>query len=288
MVPYNYTDFISVVKNLVAAKQIPMSRIEDAVKRILRVKFETGLFEKPYADESLRSFLGAPSHRALAREAVRKSLVLLKNGKGSQSLLPLNKNATKILIVGAHADDLGLQCGGWTITWQGQAGNNITKGTTILKGIKQSVSANSKVVHLAKPRTGAAKNKGYEYAIVVVGEEPYAEMYGDNMNLTLSSSYQELIKDTCSYVKCVVVMVSGRPLVVEPIVSHMDAFVAAWLPGTEGAGVADMLFGRYDFQGKLSRTWFKRVDQLPMNVGGQNYDPLYPFGFGLKMGLNDR
>ncbi|KAG0599955.1 hypothetical protein M758_12G190900 [Ceratodon purpureus] len=285
MVPYNYTGFLDVAKQLIAEKKVPMSRIDDAVTRILRVKFEMGLFEKPYGDKSLKNYIGALSHRSLAREAVRKSLVLLKNGKtGSKPLLPLSKGAKKILVVGAHANDIGLQCGGWTITWQGVPGN-ITKGTTILEGIKKTVNSKTKVVYKANPSKGDAKNKGYQYAIIVVGEQPYAEFNGDNKNLTVPDPYPELIKDTCSHVRCVVVMVSGRPLVVEPFVDHMDAFVAAWLPGTEGNGIADVLFGKYDFQGKLSRTWFKRVDQLPMNVGDKDYDPLYPFGFGLKMGL---
>jgi beta-glucosidase len=158
-------------------------------------------------------------------------------------------------------------------------------GTTILEGIEKTVNSKTKVVYKAAPKKGDAKNKGYEYAIIVVGEQPYAEFDGDNQNLTLPDPYPELIQDTCAHVACVVVMVSGRPLVVEPFEDYMDAFVAAWLPGTEGDGIADVLFGQYDFQGKLSRTWFKRVDQLPMNVGDQRYDPLYPFGFGLKMGL---
>lgn len=257
---------------------------------------------------------------------MRKSLVLLKNGKSSKPLLPLNKYARKILVAGAHANDIGLQCGGWTISWQGMPGN-ITKGrskfptllfqltsrplfsffffflkiflgpsvshlksrftgTTILEGIKQTVDSNTKVVYKANPKKGDAKEKGYQYAIIVVGEQPYAEFEGDNLNLTLPAPYPNMIKDTCYHVQCVVVIISGRPLVIEPYVSDIDALVAAWLPGTEGTGIADVLFGKYDFQGKLSRTWFKRVDQLPMNVGDKDYDPLYPFGFGLKMGVS--
>lgn len=285
MVPYNYTGFITVAKQLIAEKKVPMSRIDDAVSRILRVKFQMGLFEKPFADKSLSKLMGTSSHRKLARQAVRKSLVLLKNGKSSKPLLPLNKYARKILVAGAHANDIGLQCGGWTISWQGMPGN-ITKGTTILEGIKQTVDSNTKVVYKANPKKGDAKEKGYQYAIIVVGEQPYAEFEGDNLNLTLPAPYPNMIKDTCYHVQCVVVIISGRPLVIEPYVSDIDALVAAWLPGTEGTGIADVLFGKYDFQGKLSRTWFKRVDQLPMNVGDKDYDPLYPFGFGLKMGVS--
>lgn len=158
----------------------------------------------------------------------------------------------------------------------------VFSGTTILEGIQQTVSPTTKVIYNAAPVQGYAKGKGFRYAVVVVGEQPYAEFYGDNANLTLSASYLALIQDTCSNVPCVVIMVSGRPLVVEPILPQMNALVAAWLPGTEGRGVADVLFGDFDFQGKLSRTWFRRADQLPMNVGDKKYDPLFPFGFGLK------
>ncbi|VAI36756.1 unnamed protein product [Triticum turgidum subsp. durum] len=227
MVPYAYTEFIDDLTYQVKNNIIPMSRIDDAVYRILRVKFTMGLFESPYADPSLVGELGKQEHRDLAREAVRKSLVLLKNGKSASSpLLPLPKKAGKILVAGSHADDLGLQCGGWTITWQGQTGN-------------------------------------------------------DNLNLTIPAPGPSVIQSVCKSVNCVVVLISGRPLVVEPYIGAMDAFVAAWLPGSEGQGVADALFGDYGFTGKLARTWFKSVDQLPMNVGDKHYDPLFPFGYGL-------
>lgn len=143
-------------------------------------------------------------------------------------------------------------------------------------------------MYSARARKSHIKNKGFDYAIVVVGEEPYAESHGDNTNLTIPFQGSHTIKNTCRYVKCVVVLISGRPLVIAPQLHQMDALVAAWLPGTEaGLGIADVLFGKYDFTGKLSRTWFKSVDQLPMNVGDQNYDPLFPFGFGLCMGLKN-
>lgn len=158
-------------------------------------------------------------------------------------------------------------------------------GTTILEGIQEVVSAKTTIDYKALPKKGYAKGNNYDYAIVVVGEQPYAEIDGDNLNLTLPYPYPTLIHDTCSDVPCVVVLISGRPLVMEKYVPMMDAFVAAWLPGTEGGGIADVLFGKFEFQGKLSRTWFKTVDQLPMNVGDKKYDPLFPFGYGLKMGL---
>ncbi|XP_009126493.2 beta-glucosidase BoGH3B [Brassica rapa] len=283
MVPYNYTEFIDEINSQIKKKLIPMSRIDDAVKRILRVKFTMGLFEEPLADLSFANQLGSKEHRELAREAVRKSLVLLKNGKnkGDKPLLPLPKKTGKILVAGGHADNLGYQCGGWTITWQGLNGNDLTVGTTILTAVKNTVAPTTQVVYNANPDANFVKSGKFDYAIVVVGEPPYAEMFGDSTNLTISEPGPSTIGNVCGSVKCVVVVVSGRPVVMQPYVSKIDALVAAWLPGTEGQGVADALFGDYGFTGKLARTWFKSVKQLPMNVGDKYYDPLYPFGYGL-------
>jgi len=281
MVPFNYTDFIGNLTSQVKSGLISMPRINDAVRRILRVKFSMGLFEHPMANPNLVNQLGSKAHRELAREAVRKSLVLLKNGKSaSKPLLPLKKNAAKILVAGTHADNLGYQCGGWTITWQGLSGKS-TKGTTILESIKSTVSPSTEVVYQENPDAKYVKGQGFSYAIVVVGEEPYAETFGDNLNLTIPLGGGDTIKNICGSVKCLVILISGRPLVIEPYLPLMDAFVAAWLPGTEGQGITDVIFGDYSFQGKLSRTWFKSVDQLPMNVGDKHYDPVFPLGFGL-------
>lgn len=282
MVPYNFTDFIGDLTDHVNNKRIPMSRIDDAVHRILRVKFMMGLFENPLSDESFIDQLGSQAHRDLAREAVRKSLVLLKNGENADSpLLPLSKNASKILVAGSHANNLGYQCGGWTIAWQGINGNNLTAGTTILSAITTAVDPSTEVVYSKNPDADYVKSNNFSYAIVVVGEHPYAETLGDSLNLTIAEPGPSTITNVCASVKCVVVVVSGRPLVIEPYISQIDALVAAWLPGSEGHGVADVLFGDYRFSGKLARTWFKTVDQLPMNVGDAHYDPLFPFGFGL-------
>ncbi|GAB4834105.1 hypothetical protein Ancab_032359 [Ancistrocladus abbreviatus] len=282
MVPYNYTEFIDGLISEVKKGVIPMNRIDDAVNRILRVKFQMGLFENPLADTSLVNQLGSQEHRQLAREAVRKSLVLLKNGESANPpMLPLPKKASKILVAGSHADNLGYQCGGWTIDWQGLGGNNLTVGTTILKAIENTVDPKTKVVYEENPDTSFVKSNNFDYAIVAVGEHPYAETQGDSLNLTMPDPGPSTIKHVCGAVKCVVIIISGRPVVIEPYVAQMDAIVAAWLPGTEGQGVADVLFGDYGFTGKLPRTWFKTVDQLPMNVGDPHYDPLFPFGFGL-------
>ncbi|XP_019187419.1 PREDICTED: uncharacterized protein LOC109181906 isoform X1 [Ipomoea nil] len=282
MVPYKYTEFIDELTSLVKSNIVPMDRINDAVERILLVKFTMGLFEDPYTDLSLVHEVGSQAHRNLAREAVRKSLVLLKNGKtANDRLLPLPKKVPKILVAGSHADNLGYQCGGWTINWQGFSGNNATSGTTILGAIYSTVDKDTEVVYRETPDADFIKSNDFNYAIVVVGEPPYAEMAGDSPTLEIADPGPDVIKSVCGSVKCVVVIISGRPLVVEPYVSSIDALVAAWLPGTEGQGVTDVLFGDYGFTGKLSKTWFKTVDQLPMNVGDLHYDPLFPFGFGL-------
>ncbi|KAM0053275.1 putative glucan 1,3-beta-glucosidase [Helianthus debilis subsp. tardiflorus] len=281
MVPINYTEFIDGLTYLVKNKFIPMSRIDDAVRRILRVKFTMGLFENPLADYSMIKYLGCQEHRDLAREAVRKSLVLLKNGKSSMKpLLPLPKRASKILVAGTHANSVGYQCGGWTVEWQGSSGN-VTTGTTILSAVKKTVDPNTQVIYNENPNRHFLKSNSFDFAIVVVGEPPYTEGFGDNLNLTLPEPGPSTIKNVCGSVKCVVVLIAGRPLVVQPFIDTIGALVAAWLPGTEGQGVVDVLFGDYGFTGKLARTWFKSVDQLPMNVGDPHYDPLYPFGFGL-------
>jgi len=281
MIPYNFKDFINILTSQVKGGFISMARINDAVRRILRVKFTMGLFEQPLSDPSVASQLGSKEHRNLAREAVRKSLVLLKNGKStSEPLLPLGKNASKILVAGTHPDNLGYQCGGWTIQWQGTSGNS-TIGTTILEAIKLAVSPSTEVVYQQNPDANYVKEQGFSYGIVVVGEAPYAEMYGDNLNLTIPLGGGDTIKNVCGSLKCLVILISGRPLVIEPYLPLVDAFVAAWLPGTEGQGVTDVIFGDYGFEGKLPRTWFRNVDQLPMNFGDKRYHPLFPLGFGL-------
>ncbi|CAI9273087.1 unnamed protein product [Lactuca saligna] len=281
MVGFNYPEFISGLTHLVKKKFIPMSRIDDAVRRILRVKFMMGLFENPFTDFSMAKYLGEQDHRDLAREAVRKSLVLLKNGKFTDvPMLPLPKTSTRILVAGTHADDIGNQCGGWTIEWHGKSGN-ITKGTTILAAVKNTVDPTTEVVYEEEPSPDFIRSNNFSYAIVVTGEYPYSESVGDSQTLMIPEPGPTTIMNVCGSVECVVVLITGRPVVIEPYVPIMDALVAAWLPGTEGQGVADVLFGDYGFTGKLAHTWFRTVDQLPMNVGDPNYDPLYPFGYGL-------
>ncbi|KAK4409150.1 Beta-glucosidase BoGH3B [Sesamum angolense] len=288
MVPYTYVEFIEELTSLVKKNIIPMSRIDDAVERILRVKFIMGLFENPTGDRTMLSQLGRQEHRELAREAVRKSLVLLKNDKNrDEPLIPLPKKARKILVAGSHADNIGNQCGGWTIKWHGQSGN-ITVGTTILTAVKNNVDPHTEVVYSENPDKEFVKSNDFSYAIVVVGELPYSEYVGDSKNLRIADPGYSTISNVCGAVKCLVVLISGRPVVIEPYLDQIDALVAAWLPGTEGQGMADVLFGDYGFTGKLARSWFRTVDQLPMNVGDPHYDPLFPFGYGLTTKPRER
>lgn len=277
MMPYDWEKFITTTEELVNSGEVSKERIDDAVSRILRVKFEDRLFEKPYADRGLlkNNSVGSKAHREVAREAVRKSLVLSKN---ENRVLPLSKN-DKIFVAGKKADDIGIQCGGWTISWQGSSGD-ITPGTTILEGIRNAVKPGA-TVNYDKNGLGAA---GHDVAVVVVGEEPYAEFEGDRNNLDLDKQDLELLQNVkSSDVPMVVITVSGRPLMISDHIKDWDAFVAAWLPGTEGQGVADALFGDYDFTGKLSFTWPKRFEQIPMHPGDEEYDPLFPFGYGLTL-----
>ncbi|KAL9238716.1 hypothetical protein vseg_013100 [Gypsophila vaccaria] len=283
MVPIIFEKFLEDLTFLVESGKIPLSRIDDAVVRILRVKFAAGLFEHPFSDRSLIGAVGCRLHRELAHEAVRKSLVLLKNGKGhNKPILPLNKNARKILVTGPHADNLGYQCGGWTATKRG-LGGRITIGTTILEAIKGAVGENTKVIYEEYASSETLTRDDFTAAVVAVGERPYAECGGDDKVLTIPQNDTELINAVCDKVPTVVILISGRPLVVEPrLMSKMEALLAAFLPGTEGAGVSDVLFGDFDFQGVLPVTWFKNVEQLPMNFGDILYDPLFPFGHGLS------
>ncbi len=255
-----------------------MKRIDDAVYRILKAKFMMGLFQQKYADRALLAEVGSAAHREVGREAVRQSLVLLKN---ENNLLPLSKNAKKVVLAGKGADDIGYQCGGWTIDWQGKTGPVVTGGTTILDAVKKSVSNTTTVKYSAD---GSAADSG-DVAIVVIGEMPYAEMFGDRSDLSLSAEDAALVeKLRAKGVKTVVVLLSGRPMIVTPTLEKSNAFVAAWLPGTEGQGVTDVLFGDYAPTGKLGHSWPKTMNQVPVNVGDKEYAPLFPYGFGLTYG----
>ncbi len=275
MTPYDSRSFCRALAKAVEQKDVSLERVDDAVRRILRVKFELGLFERPLADRSLLPRVGSPEHRAVAREAVRKSLVLLKN----KAALPLGSDVSLLYVAGRAADNLGNQCGGWTIEWQGGSGS-ITTGTTILAGLKAALSGKTAVEYSS---SGDFKETAKApVGIVVVGEKPYAEGQGDKADLSLSSSDKELVKKMRSRCdKLVMLVISGRPLVITDVLPLCDAVVAAWLPGTEGAGVADVLTGVYPFQGKLPFSWPDSMEQVPLwKTGGKGYK--FPFGFGLE------
>ncbi len=288
MVPYDYVNFINTLKSAVLANDVSMTRIDDAVRRILTVKFEMGLFENPYAQRDLLADVGSAAHRAVARQAVAESMVVLKDDPG---LLPLSKNLSRIHVAGKNADDLGHQCGGWTISWQGGSGST-TVGTTIRQAIENSVSGGTTVTY---SENGTGATAADDVGIVVVGETPYAEGAGDTSNLFLSSSDITAINNVrAAGIPVIVILVSGRPMFVESELSNWDAFIAAWLPGTEGQGVADVLFGDSFPVGILSHSW-PRDTIIPVNLGDPGYDPLFPYGFSIYVngdidndGLADR
>ena len=279
MEPTQYRTFYQYLKELVEEGTVPMSRIDDAVFRILRVKLAMGLMTDDYkgrGDRELQRSFGRQAHRAVARQAVRESLVLLKN---DNRLLPISKKVRRIHVAGQAADNIGDQCGGWTIAWQGKSGAVTEGGTTVLSAVRQAVSPGTEVTY-SKDGSGA---EGADLCIVVVGEKPYAEGAGDDPDLQLApEEYATVAQAAASGVPVVTVLFSGRPIMLNDLLGQSGAFVAAWLPGTEGQGITDVLFGDAPFTGKLSFTWPRSIDQLPINKGDANYDPLFPFGFGLR------
>ncbi|MFD0308232.1 glycoside hydrolase family 3 N-terminal domain-containing protein [Streptomyces sp. NPDC127119] len=274
MVPYAYKDFHATLLDEVRAGRVSEKRIDDAVSRILTQKFKLGLFEKPYADTSGASAIGSAKHRAVAREAAAASQVLLKNAGG---VLPLKKSQ-KVYVAGSDADDIGNQTGGWTITWQGSSGK-ITDGTTILEGIRKATGGS-----VTYSKDASAPTAGSDVGVVVVGETPYAEGVGDVGNgndLALTAADKAAVDKVCAAMKCAVLVVSGRPQLIGDQLGDIDGLVASWLPGTEGDGVADVLYGKRAFTGQLPVTWPKSEAQLPINVGDSAYDPQFPYGWGL-------
>lgn len=280
---------------LVAAVQdgeVTEERIDDAVSRILAAKFELGLFEEPFADRSHADEIGSAEHRAIARKAVAKSQVLLKNDGDA---LPLGSDAS-VYVAGRNADDLGNQAGGWTGTWQGYSGD-VTEGTTILEGIQAAAD------DVTFSEDASAPTDGADVGVVVVGETPYAEGFGDvggpewawdpadggvpreEKSMSLQPGDAAVVEKVCAEIEtCVVLVVSGRPQVLTEQLGSIDALVASWLPGTEGAGVADVLFGERRFTGRLPVSWPRSADDPVVNVGDEDYDPLFPFGWGLTTG----
>jgi beta-glucosidase len=279
MVPKKYRDFHQLLVALVKEGGVPQSRIDEAVMRILQVKIAMGLMNKSrshLADRNLQASFGSSAHREVARQCVRESLVLLKNDR---KILPLRKTAKRIHVAGKNADDIGNQCGGWTIDWQGKSGRIMPGGTTILAAIKNAVSPATEIT-FSLDGTNA---KGADVAVVAIGETPYAEGRGDRTELSLAAEDIEAIKNLeRDGVPIVVILVSGRPLLIEPVLSECRAFIAAWLPGTEGQGIADVLFGDYRPTGKLSMSFPRSMQDALSNVGDKNYGPLFRYGYGLR------
>lgn len=279
MTPGSWKAFITNLKELVQSGEVSEDRINDAVRRILRVKFEMGLFEDPYAQSNLSTTVGSSEHREIARQAVRESLVLLKNDNNIVGSLKDKKN---ILVAGKSADDMGIQCGGWTISWQGSEGN-ITEGTTLLQGIKNTVGDDVKVTYNKRGRASAEN----DVAVVFIGEKPYSETNGDRSPSELTLDSEDLttiknIKETRPDLPIVAVLVTGRPITIADQVEDFDGIVSAWLPGTEGQGVADVLFGDYDFTGKLTVTWPWYASDIESKH--EEGKALFECGYGLKKG----
>jgi beta-glucosidase len=274
----------------VRSGEIPMARLDEAVARILRVKLRAGLFDvgppsqRPYAGRW--DLIGSADHRAVARQAVRESLVLLKN---ERNILPLNPHL-RVLVAGDGADNMSKQTGGWTISWQGDGNSraDFPSAQTIYEGIAEQVTSAGGAVTLSPDGSFATKP---DVAIVVFGEDAYAEGNGDRPNLAYEVKGARTI-DILRTLKAqgipvVAVFLSGRPMYVTPEINTADAFIAAWLPGGEGGGVADLLFRtrdgtvQHDFRGRLSFSWPRSPDQTPLNIGDRSYDPLFAFGYGL-------
>ena len=267
-----YKKFMRLLKESVEEGLIPSSRIDDAVSRILKVKLRNGLFENPLVQNDNLQVIGSDDHRNIARQAVRESVVVLKNEK----IIPISKESKSIIVAGRGADNLGMQCGGWTINWQGGQGD-ITIGTTILDGIKKSVSNQTNVIY-SKDGSDLGYGNG-DLVIVVIGEDPYTEFFGDKDNLDLLKEDIETINNLKNKgYKVLVLLISGRPMNITEHINNWDGFAAVWLPGTEGDGISDILFGDFQSTGKLSYPW-------PVNAEDGANTPekelLYNIGFGL-------
>lgn len=280
MLPYDYKSFISDMKIAVANGDISLSRVDDAVRRILVAKFAMGLFDEQPTRPDI-SIVGSLEHRALARSAVQKSLVLLKN---SNHLLPVSKDVRHVRVAGSAANNVGMQTGAWTVEWQGIDGNWLAGATSILAGIRSSVGNSTKVEY---QQSGNFSEKGLaDVGIAIVGEKPYAEGWGDSEQPRLSDADITAIGNLRKASRMVVVLiVSGRPLIITNLLPSWDAAVAVWLPGSEGQGVADVVFGNAPFSGTLPLPWPRTIEQLPMTFEGRSHDgsaALFPRGFGLR------
>jgi beta-glucosidase len=258
----SWINFIKYLMELAEEGTVPMARIDDAVLRILRFKQRIGLFDTPLTKEA--GTISTDANRAEAQALVAQSLVLLQNRNNVIAQLPSYKH---ILVAGQGADDIGMQCGGWTITWQGGHGH-ITNGTTILEGIQNAAKDKASITYAEDGKTEGA----FDAVIAVIGEDPYAETEGDRTQINIRQRDMDMLREVYGY-NCpvIVIMLSGRPMTIGDEYKKWDVFIAAWLPGSEGSGIADVLFGGKDFTGKTPYTWCKTI----------NGEILFPFGYGL-------
>jgi len=287
MAPDSWQGIYESLLAAVQAGEVPMERLDDAVRRILRVKIQAGIFEKPRPSERPGagdvSLLGSPYHRDVARRSVRQSLVLLKN---NNSTLPLDASQT-ILVVGDGADSITKQAGGWTLSWQGggYANSDFPNGASILDGILDAVSAGGGEVIFDEDGETFVEA---DVVIAVYGEDPYAEFQGDRDHLDFQPQGFDTAKLSTFRdrgIPVVSVFLSGRPLWTNPEINASDAFVAAWLPGSEGGGIADVLFQTdpsFDFTGRLSFSWPATATDFANNRSDADYTPLFPYGYGLS------
>ena len=267
-----YKKFMRLLKESVEEGSIPLARIDDAVKRILKVKIRNGLFDNPLVENDALKVIGSDAHRDIARQAVRESVVVLKN----DDIIPISKDSKSIVVAGRGADNLGMQCGGWTINWQGGQGD-ITIGTTILDGIKKSVSAETNVIYSEDGQD--LNDVDGELAVVVIGEDPYTEFFGDKDNLDLLNDDINTINNLKNKgYKVMVLLISGRPMNIAEHIDDWDGFAAIWLPGSEGDGVSDILFGDFQSTGKLSYPWPIKAEY---GANADDKDLLFNFGYGL-------
>jgi beta-glucosidase len=275
MVPDDYVGTINGIVNGVSTGKIPQARIDDAVTRILNAKFGLDLFNHPYTDRAYTAQVGSNAHRAVARQAVRESLVLLKNN----GVLPLSKTgAYRIVVGGKSVDNLGYQLGGWSISWQGGSGATTT-GTTFWQALQQATAGTNITIQNVGTRTKGPYSA--DIGIWVGGETPYAEGKGDSSTLAFGSDNSSQLSDICARVRvCIAILYSGRPVIITDQLPKANAFVAAWLPGTEGAGITDVLFGG-GFVGKLPVSWPNAIADEPIN-SGDGKTALFPLGYGLS------
>jgi beta-glucosidase len=262
------------IRTVVSNGTVPMARLDDAVRRIVAVKCEMGLLDTTgVIDQAATGRVGSAEHRMVARRAVRQSLVVLKN---TGNVLPLSKTAT-VALAGNSAENTGNQCGGWTITWQGVSGNVINGATSVRAAMAAEVGT-ARVVY----STNGSTTTGAAVGVAVIGETPYSEGMGDKTDLTIPAAQVAVVQALkAAGLPTVVVLIAGRPMILEPLMQYADAIVMAWLPGSEGAGITDILYRNVAPTGKLPMTWPRTMPQIPINQGDATYDPLYPYGHGL-------